>query len=133
MRSAKQTKNKQPLKGISHEEHRIYHRIGPRPVAIELVRIEAQMKTKQLVSLILATSLAMTGLSPAVDVFERAGASSTPFLPVSEPLFRPSCAPTVKSKFLAITSELVSITANPGGITETVTVRVLPAMTNSSQ
>jgi hypothetical protein len=33
------------------------------------------MKTKQLSSLILATSLAMTGLSPAVDVFERAGAS----------------------------------------------------------
>jgi len=27
---------------------------------------------------------------------------STSFLPVSEPLFRPSCAPTVKSNFLAI-------------------------------
>lgn len=34
------------------------------------------MQTKQLSSVILATSLAMTGLSPAVDVFERAGASS---------------------------------------------------------
>ena len=26
----------------------------------------------------------------------------TPFLPLSEPLFSPSCAPTVKSNFLAI-------------------------------
>ena len=34
---------------------------------------------------------------------------ATPFLPVSEPLFRPSCAPTRKSNFLAIEVQLAAL------------------------
>jgi hypothetical protein len=34
-------------------------------------------------------------------------ASAKPPLPLSEPLFSPSCAPTVKSKFLAIIQSVI--------------------------